>query len=108
MRNRKQNEAERVERAYAARMTRPASGGVKDDDAARTGDAGMVAATFGLALASPPPPPMDEKAAAEEKKKDDAAAEAAKAAQASRRSRGRARQPAAAKGSNTSGGWAPW
>jgi len=48
--------------------------------------AGIVIATFGLALAKlPAPPPMDDKAkaAAEEKKaKDAAAAEAAKAAQA--------------------------
>jgi len=48
--------------------------------------AGMVVATFGLAVAKlPPSPPLDDKAkaAAEEKKaKDAAAAEAAKAAQA--------------------------
>lgn len=48
--------------------------------------AGLVIATFGIAVAKlPPPPPMDEKAkaAAEEKKaKDAAAAEAAKALQA--------------------------
>jgi hypothetical protein len=48
--------------------------------------AGLVVATFGLAVAKlPPPPPLTDaqKAAAEEKKaKDAAAAEAAKAAQA--------------------------
>ena len=48
--------------------------------------AGLVVATFGMAVAKlPPPPPMDDKAkaAAEEKKaKDAAAAEAAKAQQA--------------------------